>query len=127
MQARMSQEFPTGSAVPLEGVPQQLADLRRQLAAQEAELKRRELKIQPLTLALALHQRLRFSAKSEAFSAEQRDLFIDTHEEDGAALTAEWERVHPPAATPCLRSCPASSTGMSRPPAPVADAAAPWS
>lgn len=75
------------------------------MAEQDAELKRRELKIQQLTLELALHRRLRLGAKQEAFSAEQRDLFIDTCDEDGAALAAASEQTQAPP-SPSRRSRP---------------------
>lgn len=72
-----------------EWVQAQFAALQSQLAERDAELKRRELKIQQLTLELAHHKRLRFGCKSEVLSAEQRDLFIDCRDEDGAAIVAE--------------------------------------
>ena len=62
----------------------------------QAELKRRELKIQQLTLELAHHKRLRFGVKSEALSPEQRDLFGETVIEDGAAIAAELAKQQPP-------------------------------
>ncbi len=65
--------------------------------ADDAELKRRELKIQQLTLELAHHKRIRFGCKSEAFSPEQRDLFVEASDEDGAAIVAELEQQKPPA------------------------------
>jgi transposase len=70
----------------------QLAERDNRLVERDAELKRRELKIQQLTLELAHHKRIRFGCKSEAFSPEQRDLFIDTSDEDGAAIVAELEQ-----------------------------------
>lgn len=82
-----------------EWVQAQFAALQSQLAERDAELKRRELKIQQLTLELAHHKRIRFGCKSEALSPEQRDLFIDCRDEDGAAIVAELaqqETVKPP-------------------------------
>lgn len=67
----------------------QFAAFQSQIAERDAELKRRELKIQQLTLELAHHKRIRFGCKSEALSSEQRDLFIDCRDEDGAAIVAE--------------------------------------
>jgi transposase len=67
----------------------QLAMLHSQLTARDAELKQRDLRIQQLTLELAHHKRLRFGVKSEALAPVQRDLFLDTGEEDGAAMAAE--------------------------------------
>jgi transposase len=81
-------------------VQAQLATLHSQLAAREAELTWRDLKIQPLTLELAHHKRIRFGVKSEALTPVQRDLFLDTGEEDGAAMAAELaeQQVSPPRA-----------------------------
>jgi len=78
----------TISALP-DWVQAQIQALQSELAQREAELKRREVKIQQLTLELAHHKRIRFGAKSEAFSSEQRDLFVDAGDEDGAAIAAE--------------------------------------
>lgn len=78
---------------PLSSLPEwvrtQFATFQSQLAERDAELKRRELKIQQLILELAHHKRIRFGKKSEAFSPEQRDLFVDCRDEDGAAIVAE--------------------------------------
>lgn len=63
--------------------------LDTKLAHADAELKQRELKIQRLTLELAVHKRVRFGAKSEAFTTEQLALFEEACEEDGAAIVAE--------------------------------------
>lgn len=78
----------TISALP-DWVQAQIEALQAELAEREAELKRRELKIQQLTLELAHHKRIRFGVKSEAFSSEQRELFVDAADEDGAAIAAE--------------------------------------
>lgn len=75
-----------------EWIQAQLTALQSQLAERDAELKRRDLKIQQLTLELAHHKRLRFGCKSEVLSPEQRDLFIDCRDEDGAAIVAELEQ-----------------------------------
>lgn len=69
-----------------------LVERDSELAKQDAELKRRELKIQQLTLELAHHKRIRFGCKSEALTSEQRDLFADASDEDGAAIVAELEQ-----------------------------------
>lgn len=74
--------------------------LQTQLVALDAELKRRDLKIQQLTLELAYLKRVRFGCKSEALTAEQRDLFIETGDEDGAAFVAELEEQQNPAEIP---------------------------
>lgn len=67
----------------------QLAERDAKLVARDAELKRRELKIQQLTLELAHHKRIRFGCKSEVLTSEQRDLFAEASDEDGAAIVAE--------------------------------------
>lgn len=83
-----------------------LAERDARLMEKDAELKRRELKIQQLTLELAQHKRLRFGRTSEAFSGEQHDLFIDTREEDGAAIVAELEEQRKPAGAPRRQARP---------------------
>ena len=83
-----------------EAVRAQILALQSQLAERDAELKRRELKIQQLTLELARHRRIRFGCKSETFSPEQRDLFVEASDEDGAAIVAELEQQQAPAAAP---------------------------
>jgi transposase len=75
----------------------QIAALHSQLTARDAELKWRELKIQQLTLELAHHKRIRLGVKSEALSPAQRDLLLDTCEEDGAAIAAELAEQQAPA------------------------------
>ena len=70
----------------------QLAERDLKLVERDAELKRRELKIQQLTLELAYLKRVRFGCKSEALSPEQRDLFVEASDEDGAAIVAELEQ-----------------------------------
>jgi len=78
----------------------QLAERDAELSQRDAELKRRELKIQQLTLELAHHKRMRFGCKSEALSAEQRDLFVECCDEDGAAIVAELEQQQVAAGAP---------------------------
>ena len=97
---------PPDSILP-EAVRAQISALQSQLAERDAtlverdtELKRRELKIQQLTLELAHHRRIRFGCKSEALTSEQRDLFIESSDEDGAAIVAELEQQQAPATAP---------------------------
>ena len=78
----------------------QLAERDLKLVERDAELKRRELKIQQLTLELAHHKRIRFGCKSEALSPEQRDLFVEASDEDGAAIVAELEQQQAPTTAP---------------------------
>jgi transposase len=84
----------------LDQVRAQISALQLQLVERDAELKRRELKIQKLTLELAHHKRMSFGCKSEALTSEQRDLFADTSDEDGAAIVAELEQQQKSAAVP---------------------------
>jgi transposase len=65
------------------------ARLREQIAQREGELQHAQTKIQALTLELAHLRRLRFAARSEALSAEQRDLFQETLASDLAAAQTE--------------------------------------
>jgi transposase len=83
-----------------EWVQAQISALQSQLLERDAELKRRELKIQQLMLELAHHKRIRFGCKSEALSLEQQDLFAECCDEDGAAILAELEQQRSPAGTP---------------------------
>ena len=84
----------------LSALQSQLAERDATLVERDAELKRRELKIAQLTLELAHHKRIRFGCKSEALSPEQRDLFIEASDEDGAAIVAELEQQQKPANAP---------------------------
>ena len=80
----------------------QARDLVSQAAeasARQTELQAKELKIQKLTLELAHYKRLRFGVKSEALTAEQRNLFEDDTDQDLAAIEAELE-------TPALETRP---------------------
>ena len=81
-------------------VQDEISALQAQVIALDAELKRRELKIQRLTLELASLKRIRFGCKSEALTAEQRDLFIETADEDGAAIDAELAEEQTPTDAP---------------------------
>jgi transposase len=72
----------------LDQLQQHVAETARLNAA----LKLAETKNQALTLELAHLRRLRFGAKSEALSAEQRELFAETLDADLAAVEAEAEQ-----------------------------------
>ena len=62
------------------------------IALKDGVIKTANLTIAALTLELAHHRRIRFANKSEAFSAEQRDLFEETWNTDLAAMEAEVEQ-----------------------------------
>lgn len=61
----------------------------QQITHRDIELFAAKAKIQALTLELAHLRRMRFGARSEALSAEQRDLFQETLAGDLAAAEAE--------------------------------------
>ena len=60
----------------------------RQIAERDAEIKLSAAKLQKLTFELARLKRLKFGAKTEAMTADQRRLFEETLAEDEAALQA---------------------------------------
>jgi len=78
------------------GTVQKLLDQAQQDAAESVrrntELHAAKTKIQALTLELMHLRRMRFGARSEAFSVEERDLFQDTLASDVAAAEAELAR-----------------------------------
>lgn len=71
-----------------------------------AQIACRDLKIQALVLELAHLRRMRFGASSEAFGAEQRDLFQETMASDMAAAEAELAK----------REAEEAQTAVPRPP-----------
>ena len=71
---------------------QQEADLA---AKQRHEIHLKDTKIAALTLELAYHKRIKFCSTSEAFTAQQRDLFDETQETDLNAMQAELEQLTP--------------------------------
>src|SRR5882672_5600205 len=84
------------------------AAARRQVALREAELHSAQTKIQALTFELAHLRRMRFGARNESLSVEQRDLFRETLASDLAALEAEMAKhqgqASQPQAPPVARS-----------------------
>lgn len=68
------------------------ARLSAHITHRETELHAAQAKIQALTLELAHLRRMRFGVKSEALSAEQRDLFQETLDSDLAAAQAELDK-----------------------------------
>lgn len=65
------------------------ARLAEQITRRDNELRFAQTKIQALTLELAHLRRMRFGVRSEALTAEQRDLFQETWASDIAAAEAE--------------------------------------
>jgi transposase len=67
----------------------QATRLAEQITRRDSELRFAQTKIQALTLELAYLRRMRFGVRSEALTAEQRDLFQETLASDLAAAEAE--------------------------------------
>jgi len=63
------------------------------LQAKDAEIKRKDVKIDALTFELARLRRIQFGAKNEALSPLQRDLFAETLATDIAAIEGELEQL----------------------------------
>jgi len=76
---------------------QSLLDQASQQAAvlqtKDAEIKRKDLKIDALTFELARLRRIQFGAKNETLSPLQRDLFAETLATDIAAIEGELEQL----------------------------------
>jgi transposase len=73
-----------------------------QIARRDTELHAAQTKIQALTLELAHLRRMRFGARSEALSAETRDLFQETLSSDIAAAEAELAKQADAVAPPTM-------------------------
>jgi len=61
--------------------------------ASAAEIAHKDFKIEALTYELAYYKRIRFSTKSEALTALQRDVFEETWNTDLSAIEAEIEQL----------------------------------
>ena len=83
------------------------AEHGRQLSERDADIKVSAAKLQKLTFELARLKRLKFGAKTEAMTADQRRLFEETLAADEAALQARID---------ALRNAktPASPAGQER-------------
>ena len=79
---------------------QQLRQVVRTLVAdvagKDAQITFKQACIDKLTHEMAVLKRLKFAARSEAYSAEQRSLLEETIDTDLAALAAEIEQAEPP-------------------------------
>jgi transposase len=73
----------------------QAEELRRIVRATRAELAFKQAFIDKLTHENALLKRLKFAARSEAYTAEQRSLLEETLDADLAAVAAEIEALRP--------------------------------
>ena len=86
--------------------------LAAQITCRDTELHAAKTKIQALTLELAHQRRMRFGVRSEALSAEQRDLFQETLASDLAAAEAEMaKRLADAPATPPAPPTPRPRAG----------------
>ena len=94
------------SAEKIAALNAQNAALNSTNTALNAELHSKECKIQALSFELAYLKRIKFSAKTEAFTIEQRDLFIESDTSDCTAIAAELEQV-----TPTTPRTPSKPTG----------------
>jgi hypothetical protein len=86
---------------PYKTSPETLAALLAKWAEQAkkdaGQIKKDAEKIAALSYELAWHKRLKFAARSEAMSAQQRDLFDESQAEDLQAIEAELEQLTPSA------------------------------
>jgi transposase len=73
----------------------QAEDLRQMVRAARTELAFKQAFIDKLTHENALLKRLKFAARSEAYTAEQRSLLEETLDTDLAAVAAEIEALQP--------------------------------
>ena len=86
--------------------------LLNQLHRKEQDIHAKDCKIQALTLELAYHKRLKFGAKTETFSAAQRDLFLECEQSDLVAIQSELVQL-----TPSVPRAKPSQTGRKALPA----------
>lgn len=77
----------------LEQQGREIAEQCQQLQHKDREIALREAKIEKINFELARLKRWKFGAKSEAMSAEQRQLFEETLCEDEASLREQLERL----------------------------------
>ena len=80
--------------------------LRQALRASRAELAFKQTVIDKLTHENAILKRLKFAAKSEAYSAEQKSLLDETLDSDLAAVAAEIEGMQPAAKVAAEKQVP---------------------
>ena len=84
------------TAAQLERQREQIEQLHARVERDASYIKAADTKIAALTLELAHHKRIRFAYKSEAFSAQQRELFEESWSADLAALEAEVAQLQKP-------------------------------
>ena len=94
--------------------------LAEKVTHRDIELHAAKTKIQALTLELAHLRRMRFGARSEALSADQRDLFQETLASDRAAAEAERaKRLADAPTTPAAPPAPRPRAGRQPLPEPL--------
>ena len=76
------------------------AQVRALAARLITEVRHKQATIEKLTHEMAVLKRLKFAAKSEAFTAEQKSLLEETIDEDLEALSRELEREQPAEESP---------------------------
>ncbi len=81
------------------------------LQSKDAEIHTKTLKISALTHEIAYYKRIRYSFKSEAFSAVQRDIFQESWNTDMSAMEAELEQIQSKSTETTVNKSKASRTG----------------
>ena len=89
------------------------------MARLEADLKLSKLKIEALVHELAVLKRLRFGARSEALSADMKDLFDETLAADVAACEARLDALREQQASELSPASPPKRPRAGRPPLPA--------
>ena len=102
----------------------ELAHKNELIAQRDREAAFKQALIDKLTHEMAVLKRLKFAAKTEAYSAEQKSLLEETLDTDLAALAREIEELEParsrrrtssvPSARRCRRTCRAARSATSR-------------
>lgn len=93
LQAQHNEQYITQQRIALQNKETHIAALSDELKARNEASRRDAQKIAALTHELAWHKRLKFAAKSEAFNAQQRDLFDECCTADVEAMETELEQL----------------------------------
>lgn len=75
------------------------AQLRAALGSAQREIRFKQTLIEKITHENAILKRLKFAATSEAYTSEQRGLFLEAFDADQAAVAAELAQRQPGAPT----------------------------
>ena len=92
---------------------QQIASQSQQIAERDRTIKFKDARLERITFELARLKAWKFSARTEAMNAEQRQLFEETLAADEASLQAQLEALQAQAVTNCASSraeAPAQAT-----------------